>query len=145
MNTFLKYALLLVCVLGLGSRLVKAADPSPEEQAVAAAEAQAQAARTALAQKKAMEVARRKAEWNSKTFGEAMAIRGQAVLDASQYVGGQASRGICNADGYVAAAVAYPAAYVGAAAFSGAEASKQYANTAWDNEVKEVATRPEQK
>jgi hypothetical protein len=138
----LKMIALLVCVLGLGSTLVRAAEPSPEERVVAAAEAQAQAARQALAEKKAMDSAKKKAEWASKTHLEAWSIRGQSVVDASQYGVGQVSRGLCNADGYVGMAVAVPSAYLTAAAFSGAEASKTYAAKAWDNDV-QVAVKPE--
>lgn len=115
---------------------------SQEEQQLADAEAKAVAARKAVEEKKAMEAARRKAEWSSKTFTEAMAIRGQSCVDASQYVGGKVMQGVANADGYIGAAITYPAAYVTAGAFSLAEGSKNYANNAWNNETKtEVALK----
>lgn len=133
--------LVIALILGLVSTAVFATEPTPAEKRVAELEAQTNAARVAALQEKEMARAQAKAEWASKSFGEAMRIRGQNCIDASQYVGGQVSRGICNADGYVAGAIAYPSAYVMATAFSGAEVSKSYANNAWNNEETQVALK----
>lgn len=114
---------------------------SPEEQAVIDAEAKAVATRKALEEKKAIEAARKKAEWNSKTFTEAMAIRGQATVDAAQYVGGKTVQGLATADGYIGAGVAYPVNLIAASAFGLAEGSKAYAAKAWDNEPTQVAVK----
>ena len=140
MNILVKFALLLGAILTAAQ--VFAAEPTPVQQEVAVAEAQLKAAQQKAAMEKELAKSKARAEWASKSFTEAWKIRGQACIDASQYGVGQVGRGICNADGYVGAAVAYPAAYVATAAFSGAEASKNYAVTAWDNEPKtEVAIR----
>lgn len=138
--------LALAFVLGCLAVQVFADSPklSPEQQAIVDAETQLVEARKAEALKREQAKATARAEWDALTVGQAWARRGQSVVDAGQYGVGQASRGLCNADGYLGTAVAFPSAYLTAAAFSGAEASKQYASTAWDNTPKsktEVAVK----
>lgn len=148
-RNFIKQALVIIAGLILGflavSTFAAESKPrSPEEQAVLDAEAKASAARKVLEEKKAIEVATRKAEWNSKTFGEAMAIRGQACVDGCQWVGGQALRGAANGDALVGKAVVVPTAAITGGAMSLAEAGKAYADNAFVNpEPKQVATRPD--
>ncbi len=120
---------------------------SPEEQAVIDAEAKAVATRKALEEKKAIEAARKKADWNSKSLGEAWAIRGQSVVDATQWTAGRATQYVAKADATIGHyGFVVPTTYLSTTAAALESGAKTYADEAFNNAPKTVAVKaPEQK
>ena len=157
MNTFLKYALLMVFVLGFGNFVVKAEELSPVEQKAVQAEAEYKAALEARDREEAMKVAAKKAEWNRKTWGEAMSYRAQVAVDYTQVAAGRTVEYAAYADGkaweyaivlpgqVAGDAVAYVAGGITTGLHRLEAGSKSLADTAFDNEPKQVAVKPEQK
>lgn len=138
----LKYALLLAALFCVSLPCL-AADPlTPTQEKAAKLEAEAQAAQIEVAQEKALAKARRKAEWASKTWGEAMAARAQGAVDYSQWGLGRASEYSSYADGKVVEyVIVLPGQFV-QSAFGTVEAhSKDLADNAFNNKPAQVAVK----
>lgn len=138
---------LVALILGILAASSFAAEPKPripEQSAVKEAEAKLAEAKKAEALRKERLRAEAKADWNSKTLGEAWAIRGQSVVDATQFAGGRAVQYVAKADATIGHyGVVVPATYVATTIDALAKGSGAYADNAWNNEPeqKEVALK----
>lgn len=123
-----KFYIALVALL-LTSTYALADQPAPTQTVEAqAAEAGAKAAEEVRAT--AAKVAERAAEAARRatlTFTEARMEDAGRAWAGTKWVAVQATRGVANADGYVAAVVARPSGYVAARAFDGAAYCKDAA------------------
>jgi hypothetical protein len=125
-----------------------AADPlTPTQEKAAKLEAEAKAAQIEVAQEQALEKARRKAEWASKTWSEAMAIRGQACVDYSQWGVGRAAEYSSYADGKVVEyVIVLPGQFIQGCFTTTEAGAKDLADGAFNNAPKQVAVKaPETK
>lgn len=128
-----KFILTLVAALITTTAFADAPKPTPQQRAEEAGVKAKQAVleAEAKAQSRAAEAARRA----SLTFTEARIEDGRTALGGLTWVGAQGVRGVANADGYVAAGIAYPAAYVSGGSFVAAEWAKDKATKAFDAPV----------
>lgn len=101
--------------------------PTTEQAVASAGEKAARAVQeaSAAAQERAAKAARRA----SLSFWEARGEDARATWNGAKWGVCQVGRGVTNADGYVAAAVAFPAGYVAGSAFSAAATCAQAADS----------------
>jgi hypothetical protein len=146
MNILVKYALLLAAILFVGPALVRAEDLSPADKAVAQAKADLQAAEDAKAQADLLEKEQKRLAWSRKTLGEAMAIRGQAVVDYSQWGMGRAVEYSSYADGKVFEyGIVFPVSLVQSGIANLETGAKGLADNSFNNEVTVAVKAPETK